>query len=173
MNSDGKLEDPQRLDRLIEVMHHFHCREPAELEELLELPDDSLTAMFRKRSAALPREVEDGLYRCGVRRAYIRHGSGSMLDDGIDANRLKVMMRHAAHLLKVICRARVQLEGAGERLLAPYHVTDGRQRPTALEEELINLLIEALNDPQTRERLLGFVRKEAENRGRPGPQCMI
>jgi len=39
------------LDHLVEVMRHFHCDEPTELEHLLKLPPESLVELFRKRSA--------------------------------------------------------------------------------------------------------------------------
>jgi hypothetical protein len=148
---------PERLDRLIEVMHHFHCREPGELEELLELPEGSLARMFRENGTELAPEVESAMVRAGVREQFLRDGCGSML----------------AHLLRVIATARLKLEQAGARPGLPRHVTDGSQRPTALEEELINLLIEALSDPSARERLLKFIRKEAENRYRPGPRVLL
>ncbi|MBW7996126.1 MAG: hypothetical protein FVQ81_06045 [Candidatus Glassbacteria bacterium] len=173
MTEDCVAKDPEQLDRLLEVMHHFHCREPGELEELLELPAESLTGLFSGSAGGLSEEAERGLARAGVREQYIRDGSGSMLEDAIDVERLAVMARHAAHLLKVICRVREKLGAEGSGPLLPHLVTDGRRHPTALEEELINLLIEALNDPQTRERLLKFVRKEAENRYRSGPQPLL
>lgn len=173
MSEDCTASNGERLDRLIEVMHHFHCREPGELEDLLELPEDSLTVLFRDSDCVLSKEAEDGLARAGVRRSYISDGSGTMLDDSVDTERLAVMTRHAAHLLQVICGARARLELAGERLPGSHRVTDGRPRPTALEEELIALLIEVLNDPVTRERLLKFVRAEAENRRRQGPGPLL
>ncbi len=169
MVSDNKSGDTQQLDRLMEVMQHFQCREPGELEDLLELPGDSLTKVFRKGMGTISPEAETRLITCGVSREFIRHGRGAMLAEMVDAGRLEVMTRHAAHLLKVICKAHRKLEDSGEMVDLPRRVTDGRPSPTELEEELINLLVEALNDPQIRERLLKFVRSEAENRGRPGP----
>ena len=164
---------PERLDRLIEVMHHFHCREPGELEELLELPEGSLARMFRENGTELAPAVESAMVQAGVREQYLRDGCGSMLADTVDTERLGIMVRHAAHLLRVIATARLKLDQAGARPGLPRHVTDGSQRPTALEEELIKLLIEALSDPSARERLLKFIRKEAENRYRPGPRVLL
>ncbi len=173
MVNDEKTKDTQQLDRLMEVMQHFYCREPGELEDLLELPGDSLTRVFRKGAGTISTEAEKRLVACGVSREFIRHGRGAMLDESVDTQRLEAMTRHAAHLLKVICKVRRKLGEAGAMMDLPRRVSDGRPRPTALEEELINLLVEALNDPRIRERLLKFVRSETENRGRPGPHFQL
>ncbi len=173
MVSDKSTQDTQQLDRLMEVMQHFYCREPAELEDLLELPGDSLTRVFRKGAGTISGEAEARLIACGVSREFIRNGRGAMLDETVDGDRLEAMTRHAAHLLKVICKMRGKLEKAGEMKDLPRRVSDGRPRPTGLEEELINLLVEALNDPRMRERLLKFVRSETENRGGPGPRFQL
>ena len=59
---------PEVLDRLMEVMHHFHCEEPKELERLLKLPEDSLVGLFRTHSADLPRNIVRVLEAAGIRR---------------------------------------------------------------------------------------------------------
>ena len=155
---------PEVLDRLVEVMRHFHCEEPKELERLLKLPEDSLVGLFRTRSADLPRNVVRVLEAAGIRREFTVHGRGSMFSDTVDPQRLELMKRHAAHLLKVICNNYRLLRRKGEELGIPLHVTDRRTEQTAIEEELINLLIEALSDKASRERLLTFIRTEASNR---------
>src|SRR3990172_155582 len=92
------------LDRLVEVMHYFHCEEPEELENLLRLPKDSLTSLFRTGARELPVELLSILGSAGVRKEFITSGSGSLLSDTMDSDRLEVMKRHAAHLLKIICK---------------------------------------------------------------------
>lgn len=155
---------PEVLDRLVEVMRHFHCEEPKELERLLKLPEDSLAGLFCTRSADLPRNVVRVLEAAGVRREFMVHGRGSMFSDAVDLERLEVMKRHAAHLLKVIYSNYRLLRRKGEELGIPLHVTDRRTEQTAIEEELITLLIEALSDKTSREGLLTFIRAEASNR---------
>lgn len=155
---------PEVLDRLVEVMRHFHCEEPKELERLLKLPEDSLVGLFLTHSADLPRNVVRVLEAAGIRREFMVHGRGSMFSDTVDRQRLEVMKRHAAHLLKVICSNYRLLRRKGEELGVPLHVTDRRIEQTAIEEELINLLIEALSDKTSRDRLLTFIRAEASNR---------
>lgn len=155
---------PEVLDRLVEVMRHFHCEEPKELERLLKLPEDSLVGLFLTHSADLPRNVVRVLEAAGIRREFMVHGSGSMFSDTVDRQRLEVMKRHAAHLLKMICSNYRLLRRKGEELGVPLHVTDRRIEQTAIEEELINLLIEALSDKTSRDRLLTFIRAEASNR---------
>ena len=155
---------PEVLDRLVEVMRHFHCEEPKELERLLNLPEDSLVGLFRTHSADLPRNIVRVLEAAGIRREFMVHGRGSMFSDTVDRQRLEVMKRHAAHLLKVICSNYRLLRRKGEELCVPLHVTDRRIEQTAIEEELINLLIEALSDKTSRDRLLTFIRAEASNR---------
>ena len=155
---------PEPLDRLVEVMRHFHCGEPRELENLLRLPEDSLLGLFRERSRELPETVVRSLEAAGIRREFILRGSGMMLSDKMDAGRLRVMKRHAAHLLNVICGADRAL-GEGEGFCGiPPHVTDSRIEPVVIEEELIKLLIEALSSKSSRESLLRFIRSEAANR---------
>jgi len=155
---------PEVLDRLMEVMSHFHCEEPKELERLLKLPEDSLVVLFRTRSAHVPRNVARVLEAAGVTRDYMIHGRGSMFSDSMDLERLEVMKRHAAHMLKVICNNYRLLRRKRGGLGIPLHVTDRRTEQTAVEEELINLLIEALSDRTSRERLLKFIQTEASNR---------
>ncbi len=155
---------PEVLDRLVEVMRHFHCEEPKELERLLKLPEDSLVGLFLTHSADLPRNVVRVLEAAGIRREFMVHGRGSMFSDTVDRQGLEVMKRHAAHLLKVICSNYRLLRRKGEKLGVPLHVTDRRIEQTAIEEELINLLIEALSDKTSRDHLLTFIRAEASNR---------
>lgn len=155
---------PEVLDRLVEVMRHFHCEEPKELERLLKLPEDNLVGLFLTHSADLSRNVVRVLEAAGIRREFMVHGRGSMFSDTVDRQRLEVMKRHAAHLLKVICSNYRLLRRKGEELGVPLHVTDRRIEQTAIEEELINLLIEALSDKTSRDRLLTFIRAEASNR---------
>ncbi|HUU30115.1 MAG TPA: hypothetical protein VM123_20110 [archaeon] len=168
---EKKKEDffPEVLDRLVEVMHHFHCEEPKELERLLRLPEDCILKLFRKRSSKLPVRLVRVLEQAGVRRDFLLHCKGSMLSDTVDSRRLEVMKRHAAHLLEVVCSARQALLSDDGAKKIPLHVTDGQSEPAAIEEELINLLIEALGDRGSRERLLQFIRSEVSNRLESGP----
>ncbi|MFH1070272.1 MAG: hypothetical protein V1794_11685 [Candidatus Glassbacteria bacterium] len=152
------------LDRLMEVMRHFHCEDPEELESLLRLPKDSLTTLFRNQAENLPETVLRVLGSAGVRKEFITAGTGSLLADSMDGDRLEVLKRHAAHLLKVICKYSKTYERSQGPRLFPPHVTDGRPDPIAIEEELINLLIEALSEKETRDCLLEFIRMEAANR---------
>ena len=161
---------PEVLDRLVEVMRHFHCEEPKELERLLKLPEDSLVDLFRTRNAALPRNVVRVIEAAGVRRKFMVHGRGSMFSDTLDTGQLDIMKRHAAQLLKVICSNYRFLRRKGEEPGIPFHVTNRRTEQTAIEEELINLLIEALSDKTSRERLLTFIRAEAANRASSAQQ---
>ena len=160
---------PDPLDRLVEVMRHFHCGEPGELEKLLMLPEDSLLGLFRAHSLELPETVVRTLEAAGIRREFILRGSGMMLSDKMDEERLIVLKRHAAHLLKVICGADRALGGGKGLSGIPPHVTDSRIEPVVIEEELISLLIEALSSKNSRESLLQFIRSEAANRAASHP----
>lgn len=159
-------QSPDLLDRLVEVMRHFHCSEPRELERLLGLPEESLPPLLRSRSPVLPSAVLEGLERAGVRREFLLEGRGSMLTDRIDAERLAVMKRHAARLLGTVLEAQRRLSGPAPR--RPMQVTDGSADPAATEEELINLLVEALGDHELRDRLLQLIRADTANHRRPG-----
>ena len=99
---------PEVLDRLVEVMRHFHCEEPKELERLLKLPENSLVDLFHKRNAALPSNIVVVLDAAGIRRQFMVHGRGSMFSDTLDPEQLDIMKRHAAQLLKVMWRRHLE-----------------------------------------------------------------
>jgi len=155
---------PTVLDRVVEVMRHFHCAEPEDLEYVLGLPADALAALFRNRSAQLPAEVVKAMETAGVRRDFLRGRSGSMLRDSIGPARLEVMKRHAAIILRWICRVQSVLSRADRQAELPVRVAEGKTDPVAIEEELVNLLIEALKDSGSRERLIKFIRADIANR---------
>ncbi|MEA2063101.1 MAG: hypothetical protein U9P14_05335 [Gemmatimonadota bacterium] len=153
------------LDRVVEVMRHFLCADPRELEYVLGLPEDTLAAVFHKRAGGLPEEVIEAMVSAGVRREYLLLGAGSMLSETVSLARLEVMKRHLSVLMRLICRARDRLsrENGGTAVM-PLRVADGRPDPVAIDEELINLLLEALRDKGTRERLVQFIRSDLANR---------
>ena len=155
---------PVVLDRVVDVMRHFHCAEPRELEYLLGLPEDALAALFRNRTGRLPPEVVKAMEVAGVRQDFLRRRTGSMLSDSIDSGRLEVMKRHAAILLRLICRARSILSQTEGQALTPIRVAEGKTDPVAIEEELINLLIEVLKDKDSRDSLIKFIRADIANR---------
>jgi hypothetical protein len=157
------------LDRLVEIMRHFHCEEPGEFEKLLRLRKDSILRLFQGKSVNLQGNAIRILGRAGIRREFITQGKGSMLSDTCDFGRLEIMKRHAAHLLKVIFSLEQSLSATG----IPPHVTDAQEDSITIDEELINLLLEALGDKTSRERLLQFIRTEAANRGRRIPEGLI
>jgi len=161
------------LDRLVEVMRHFHCEEPGEFEKLLRLREDSILSLFQGKSINLQGNVIRILGRAGIRREFILQGKGSMLSDTCDSGRLVIMKRHAAHLLKVILSLEQSLSAAGGQRGIPPHVTDAQEDSVTIDEELINLLLQALGDKTSRERLLQFIRTEAANRGRRIPEGQI
>ena len=155
---------PAVLDRVVDVMRHFHCAEPRDLEYLLGLPADTLATLFRNRTGRLPPEVIEAMETAGVRRGFLRQRTGSMLSDSIDSGRLEVMKRHAGILLRVLCRAQSLLSQADRQTVIPICVAEGRTDPVAIEEELINLLIEALKDKDSRDSLVKFIRADVANR---------
>ncbi len=100
----------------------------------------------------------------GVRRGFLRQRTGSMLSDSIDSGRLEVMKRHAGVLLGVLCRAQSLLSQADRQTVIPMCVAEGRTDPVAIEEELINLLIETLKDKDSRDSLIKFIRADIASR---------
>ncbi|MBN2290171.1 MAG: hypothetical protein JXQ83_12625 [Candidatus Glassbacteria bacterium] len=155
---------PAVLDRVVEVMRHFHCTEPRDLEYLLGLRADTLAGLSRERTDRLPPEVSEAMQAAGVRREFLRQGTGTMLSDSIDPGRLEVMKRHAAIMLQLLAKADLVLSRAERQSVTPLLVAEGRSDPVAVEEELINLLIEALKDSGSRERLIKFIRADIANR---------
>ena len=155
---------PAVLDRVVDVMRHFHCAEPRDLEYLLGLPADTLAALFRNRTGRLPPEVIEAMETAGVRRGFLRQRTGTMLSDSIDSGRLEVMKRHAGILLRVLCKARSLLSQADRQTVIPMCVAEGRTDPVAIEEELINLLIEVLKNKDSRDSLVRFIRADVANR---------
>jgi hypothetical protein len=87
-----------------------------------------------------------------------------MLSDSIDSGRLEVMKRHAGILLRVLCRAQSLLPQADTQTVIPMWVAEGRTDPVAIKEELINLLIEALRNKDSRDSLVKFIRADIANR---------
>jgi hypothetical protein len=155
---------PAVLDRLVDVMRHFHCGDLRDLGYLLGLPSKALTSLFRNPTGKLPAEVVRAMEAAGVQPVYLKNGTGSMLSEVIDSVRLEVMKRHAAILLRLICSARSFLSESVDKTPTLIYAADGLREPVAIEEELINLLIEALNDTNSRERLIKFIRADIANR---------
>ena len=74
------------------------------------------------------------------------------------------MKRHAGILLRVLCRAQSLLSQADRQTVIPMCVAEGRTDPVAIEEELINLLIEVLKNKDSRDSLVKFIRADVANR---------
>ncbi len=155
---------PDILDRVLEVMRHFYCQSPEELESMLALAPDSLSGPFRRRESVLAPEVLEALVRSGVRAEYILRGEIPMLREQLDRGSLDSLYRFSARLLVILAESEVSLRSCTPARTRARRTTDNQGEPVSLDEQLASLLAEALRDRQLRERLLEFIRNEASNR---------
>ncbi|MCE5270342.1 hypothetical protein LLH00_03565 [bacterium] len=162
--AETKRPWPDILDRVLEVMRHFYCQSPEELESMLALAPDSLSGAFRRREPSLAPEVLDSLVRSGVRAEYILRGEIPMLQEHIDRGSLDTLYRFSARLLVLLAESEAALHSCAPARTPTRRTTDNQGEPVSLDEQLASLLAEALRDRKLRERLLEFIRKEASNR---------
>ena len=152
------------IDRFLDILRHFYCQEPEELEKILDLPsnyfaDKLLTGNLESTEYFL-RMIE----MSGISKDYLTGKVDFMFDTGKRAYPEDTLaVRIVTHLLQILCE-QVRVGGSDEdtnKLSAM--VADKKGGEPAVDQELVVLLVEALRDSTSRERLINFIRSESSN----------
>ena len=152
------------IDRFIDVLRHFYCQEPEELERILDLPgnyfaDKLLTGNLESTEYFL-KMVE----MSGISKDYLTGKTDFMFDTSKRAYPSdSLAVRIVTHLLQILCE-QVRLGGFDEdSSKRSSMVADKKSGEPAVDQELVVLLVEALRDSTSRERLINFIRSESSN----------
>ena len=155
------------IDRFIDILRHFYCQEPEELERVLNLPDNFFSdGLFKCKQNSIDYFMKE-IEVAGISGKYLIGKDDFMFDSKRSAYPDDPLaVRIVAHLLSLLCvsgredkemRIKTNLKSRSSM------VADKKNGEPAVDQELVVLLVEALRDSTSRERLINFIRAESSN----------
>lgn len=152
------------IDRFIDILRHFYCQEPEELERILNLPHNFFADKLLTGNLKSTEHFLKMIEMVGISRDYLTGKGDFMFDTGKDAYPDdSLAVRTVTHFLQILCEHNRAGGIDKDSIKRSSMVADKKGGEPAVDQELVVLLVEALRDSTSRERLINFIRAESSN----------